>query len=71
LKAAPYQGAAMFNWVRDGYRPQNPVLQDAGLDDVTIGAMPFYGAGGGGTPPTTNMTGPRTVRNDLVTSHGA
>lgn len=43
----------MMPWVKDGFKPQNPVLENAGHDGLTIGALPFAGT----TPPPPSGSG--------------
>lgn len=53
LMADPTLGHSdLLPWVKAGFAPQNPLLQNAGHDGVTIGAVEFSGGGGPPPPPS-------------------
>ena len=34
--------SSLVSWVREGFQPTNSLLENAGHDGVTVGAMPYY-----------------------------
>lgn len=59
--SAARKPAALLTWVKDGFRVTDPLLNNAGHDGVTIGAMPYSAVAAGPTigasPPTTIVHG--------------